>query len=299
MNNPAPIALFVYNRLNHLKQTIDSLIKNTIAKDSDLYIFSDSFKDELDKERVKEVRKYIKTIKHFKRIEILEQKENLGLSKSIIEGSTQLLNLFGKVIVVEDDLILSQYFLEFINRALIYYEDEEQIISVTGYSFPINFPNSYNESVYILPRISSWGWGITKHQWDSINWDDNYYYKIISDKNLRHVINSSGYDVLPMLYNYLRKKNRSWAVRATISASVQNKFTIYPTKSFVMNIGNDNSGTNSRKTSKFNVSLIDNTINYNFTKPITPNSLILKEFLRFSKPSLIRRTINFLKFGII
>lgn len=42
MTKYAPILLFVYNRLEHLKQTMETLQNNTLAAESELYIYSDA-----------------------------------------------------------------------------------------------------------------------------------------------------------------------------------------------------------------------------------------------------------------
>ena len=107
----SPIVLFVYNRLDHTKQTIESLQKNELANESELFIYSDAPKNETALEKVKEVRKYIKTITGFKKITIIERDKNWGLANSIIDGVTKIVNEYEKIIVMEDDLITSPFFL--------------------------------------------------------------------------------------------------------------------------------------------------------------------------------------------
>ncbi len=137
MKKLAPITLFVYNRLEHTKKTIDALKKNILAKQSELIIFSDAPKNKEDFMRVNGIRRYIKSIKGFKKIKVIERKENLGLAKSIILGVTKVVNEYNKIIVLEDDLITSKYFLKFMNEALDIYKDEKSVGSVQGYLYPI------------------------------------------------------------------------------------------------------------------------------------------------------------------
>ena len=99
----SPIALFVYKRLRHTRQTIESLLKNAEANESILYIFSDAPKSEKDEYAVQEVRSYISSVKGFREIHIIQRQENFGLAKSIITGVTEILNSHETIIVVEDD----------------------------------------------------------------------------------------------------------------------------------------------------------------------------------------------------
>lgn len=111
----APITLFVYNRPDHTNKTIEALKKNKFAKESELFIFSDGPKKQEDASKVKEVRKYLKTIDGFNDVFIKESEKNKGLANSIISGVTEVINKYRKVIVLEDDLITSPVFLEYMN----------------------------------------------------------------------------------------------------------------------------------------------------------------------------------------
>ena len=121
--NLAPIILFVYNRPEHTKKTLESLKINELASESSLFIFSDGSKNENDKKSVDEVRKYISTISGFKEIKIILREKNLGLADSVISGVTEVIEKYGKAIVLEDDIVTSKYFLKFMNEALDFYED--------------------------------------------------------------------------------------------------------------------------------------------------------------------------------
>ena len=118
----APIVLFVYNRLNHTRQTLEALQKNDLASKSELIIYSDSAKNKNDLDKVAKVREYIKNIDGFKKIIIRKAKKNIGLANSIINGVTKVVNEYGKIIVLEDDLMTSRFFLRFMNEALVAYK---------------------------------------------------------------------------------------------------------------------------------------------------------------------------------
>ena len=123
----APILLFVYNRPEHTRRCIESLLKNSLASESPLFIYADGAKDSAQQEAVNEVRNYIRTIQGFQQITLMERNENWGLARNIIDGVTTQVNQYGKVIVLEDDLVVAPYFLQFMNDALETYKDEPNI----------------------------------------------------------------------------------------------------------------------------------------------------------------------------
>lgn len=237
----APIVLFVYNRLDHTVQTIKALQKNKLADESDLFIYSDAAKSEVDIEKVDEVRKFINSIAGFKNISIIERDENFGLANSIIDGVTNIVNKYGKIIVLEDDIITSPLFLEYINNVLDVYENEDDVSSVSGYMFPIEFPQN---EFYFLPMISSWGWGTWKKSWDIFEPNGQKLLKIIQDRGEKKAFNlDNTYPYLKMLKNQIKGKNNSWAIRWNASLFVSKKLSVWPSKSLVDNIGFDGSGT--------------------------------------------------------
>jgi GT2 family glycosyltransferase len=164
----APIVLFTYNRPVHTKQTIDALLKNTLATDSDIIIFSDYPKTEKVVESVKQTREYLKTIKGFRSIKIIERNENFGLANNIIDGVTTVVNQYGKIIVLEDDLLTSPYFLRYMNEALMLYENEKDVVCIHGYIYPVKqkLPDTF-----FLRGADCWGWATWKHGWDIFNPD--------------------------------------------------------------------------------------------------------------------------------
>src|SRR5574341_550215 len=180
--NIAPISLFVYNRLRHTQQTVEALQKNELANVSHLFVFSDGPKSETDKEKVLKVREYIKTVTGFKSVTLIEREQNLGLGNSIITGVTEIVNRYGKIIVLEDDLVTSLYFLKFMNEALAFYTDDPRIYTITGYSFPIKFPKDYHYPVYLSYRHSSWGWGTWKENWMNIDWKVKDFYEFFKNR---------------------------------------------------------------------------------------------------------------------
>jgi len=239
--NLAPIALFTYNRLRHARQTIEALQKNELAEESDLFIFSDGASSEKHIEKVKDVRNYIKTVCGFKSVTIIEREKNLGLANSIIKGVTEVVNKYGKIIVLEDDIVTTSTFLLFMNKSLDLYENNDKVISISGYVYPI----SYNkQEVFFIKGADCWSWATWKRGWALFNANGIELYNSIKKENKIKEFNfDNSYNYFRMLKNQIKGKNDSWAIRWYASAFLNDKLTLYPSKSLVTNIGLDDSGT--------------------------------------------------------
>ena len=238
----SPIILFVYNRPEHTRLTVEALQNNPLAKDSELFIYSDAAKSKNSELEVNNVREYIKNIDGFKSIRIIEREKNFGLANSIIDGVGKVINKYGKVIVLEDDIVTSPNFLQFMNNALDFYSDNKSIMSISGYMYPCEIPYSYKKDILLFNRFSSWGWGMWSDRWNLINFDITENDKIFHDKNLQKQFNVGGEDLYNMLLLQLQGKINSWAIRTALTSALNNKVTVYPAKSLVKNIGFDNSG---------------------------------------------------------
>ena len=210
--NLAPIVLFVYNRPWHTRQTVEALRKNDLAIESNLIIYSDGPKNELVEQSVNEVRHYIKSIHGFKSIEIIERDQNLGLANSIISGVTEVINKFKKVIVLEDDLISSTQFLLFINQALAQYKDENKILSVSGYSYPINIPINYKYDGYCSYRSMSWSWGTWQNRWQKADWEVKDFNDFVDNKERQKTFNRGGDDLSDLLISQVERGINSWSI---------------------------------------------------------------------------------------
>lgn len=242
IKNYAPISLFVYKRLKHLKITVNSLKKNPESKKSTLYIFSDHWRSDQDKESVMKVRKYISMISGFKKKVIICRKKNFGLSKNIIEGVNFVLKNNNKIIVLEDDLKLSKFFLQYMNYNLTYFEKNNKIASIHGYVYPLK--NKFKlEKAFFIRGADCWGWATWKRSWAFFEPNGKKLLKNITNKSLINEFNYNGaYNYLDMLKKQILKKNDSWAIRWHAAIFLKNKYTLYPRNTYVNNIGLDGSG---------------------------------------------------------
>ncbi|GHT90456.1 hypothetical protein FACS1894122_00740 [Alphaproteobacteria bacterium] len=248
----APIVLFTYNRLHHTRQTVEALKANELASESELFIFSDGAKNAQAEEKVNEVREYIRTITGFKRVEIIESDSNKGLANSVIYGVTKIVNQYGKVIVLEDDLVTSKYFLRYMNDALELYENDEEVATISGYVYPIH---NLSESFFISFG-ESWGWATWSRAWRIFEPDGEKLLNGIRSKNLEKKFDfNDTYPYVQMLEDQINKKNNSWAIRWSASIFLKNKLCLYPQKSFVHNIGFDGGGVHCGECHQYDVQL--------------------------------------------
>ncbi|TNE78343.1 MAG: glycosyltransferase [Bacteroidetes bacterium] len=287
----APLAIFCYNRPWHLEQTVESLKRNPGAEELDVLFFSDAAKTQEHAPAVAEVRRYLKTVEGFRSVQIIESDKNKGLSKSIIEGVSQILAKHDSVIVLEDDMQCSPFFLGYMQSALDQYKNVEEVISIHAYSYPIqDLPTSF-----FLKGADCWGWATWRRGWEIFNADGNVLLEQIKAKGLNKRFDfENSYPYTRMLERQVKGENHSWAVRWYASALLADKLTLYPGKSLIRNLGNDASGTHSEKTDLFDPYLANQ-------MPVFPNEVkesaaAYKAFAKFFKQT--RRTAILRKLGL-
>jgi hypothetical protein len=295
MQNVAPIALFVYNRPEHARRTIKFLQQNLLADESRLFIFSDAAKDSSQQVFVTEVRDIIKQVDGFKSVELIERKTNLGLAESIIDGVSMLVSKYGKVIVFEDDLISSAYTLQYFNDALFRYQNEEKVMHIGAYMYPLiaeNLPETF-----LYRAATSWGWATWDRAWKDFEPDIN---KIIDrfDRKKRLEFSIDGtMNFWKQIIEFKSGRNNSWAIRWYASIFLKDGLTLNPSKSLINNIGHDGSGIHSGLNDIYHV-IINPLPVTSFPDKIEENRetyLAIKNFLKTRKGSLWQRILRFAK----
>ncbi len=276
----APIIFFVFNRHVHAQKTIDYLLMNPLAKESELYIFSDGPRNEDDMDSVKKTRNYIDSIEGFKEIYITKSEANKGLAASVISGVTSIIDRYDKVIVIEDDLEVSPYFLDYMNEALLSHERNSRVFSIGGYSPPIEIPDSYKEDSYLSYRCCTWGWGTWKDRWDKVDWDVEDYAGFINNPELVAFFNRGGDDMSNILRLQMEGKVDSWGIRWDYAHYKNNAYCFRPTLSLVNSFGNDGSGVHCGKTDKFTAQ-INRKLNFSQIRNLTLNEEINQRFADF------------------
>lgn len=243
----APIVIFAFNRLESLKACVVALLNNSEAAESDLIVFVDGARDHKlgEEEKVQNVRNFVKTITGFKSLTYHFSEKNKGLAPSVSAGVTEVINQYGKAIIVEDDIICASNFLSFLNQSLDHYRNRKEVFSISGESIRIKCPDNYRYSNYFAPRAGCWGWATWADRWNSVDF-------VLSDwdsvKRNRHAFNQwGGSDCFGLLQGWHIGKNSSWAIRFNYSQFLQKKTTCFPIVSKVTNEGFENDGTNCKK----------------------------------------------------
>ena len=278
-NNFTPLVIFTYNRLDTLELVIKSLQKNILADETDLFIFSDFARKEKDIESVNRVRSFLNSVDGFRSVTIIERKENYGLAKNIIEGVTEIIDKYEKVIVLEDDLITSRNFLCYMNQALDFYENDERIFAISGYTGNLPSLEKLEDEGYLSYRPSSWGWATWKREWIKNDWKVKDFDAFIQNKNAIKTFNRGGIDMTRMLIHCIEGKNHSWAIRWSYTMYKLDKYCFYPKISKVQNVGFGEDATNCKGIDIYQTDL-DNSdnCNFKFNKNIEVNHKITKEF---------------------
>lgn len=291
----APIALFAYNRLQHLRLTVEALQKNELASQSDLFFYSDASKGDSDRNGVEEVRHYLRTVSGFRRVNIVERETNFGLARSIISGVTELVNSFDRVIVLEDDMVTSPHFLRYMNEALDLYEHEERVASIHGYLYPLAKRLS---DTFFLKGADCWGWATWRRGWALFEPDGRKLLTALHERGLEKRFDYQGaYPYMKMLKDQISGKNDSWAIRWYASALLENKLTLYPGRSLVRNIGTDDSGTHCADTSVYETDTAAVPVRVGGIA-VAEDLGALEEFERYFRsirPSLFRKILQRLK----
>ena len=237
----APILLFTYNRLAHTRRCVEALLKNSLATESELFIYSDGAKDDTQQAAVNEVRYYIHNIRGFKQITIIQRDENWGLARNIIDGVTTQVNRYGKVIVLEDDLVVAPYFLQFMNDALETYKDEPKVghIQACDFTQDLTLPDTF-----LIKWTGSWGWGTWGRAWKHFNPNGQELLQELEERKLTYTFDFNGkYGYTRMLRRQIAGKNNSWAIRWNASLFLKGILSLNVGRSLVQNEGFDGSGT--------------------------------------------------------
>ena len=251
----APLALFVFKRPKHTQRVLEALSQCDFAKETDLFVFCDGARHEGESEVVEKTRSVVREATGFRSVEYVMQSENKGLANSIIQGVSEVMKIYGKAIVLEDDLLPAVPFLRFMNACLSKYENHPKVFSVSGYNHPpdiMSFPQDYTADVYFSYRNTSWGWACWQDRWESIDWQVSDFTQFIKDRKAVRKFNRGGEDLTHMLKGQLLGHFDSWSIRFSYAQSRQDAYSVYPVKSYIHNIGFDGTGTHTGFRDDFN-----------------------------------------------
>lgn len=294
MSKLAPVVLFTYKRLETLQRTVSALAANNLALQSELIIYSDGAKTSEDQSVVTEIRSYLKTILGFKSIQIHESEINKGLATSIINGVSEVMAQYHKAIVLEDDLITSTNFLDYMNAGLDEYQEQKKVFSISGYAFNLKCKTTEYDS-YFLNRHWPWGWASWEDRWQEVDWDLKDYVSFKSNSKLKKEFSQLGSDVNDMLEKQMNGNLDSWSIRWTYYIFTKKGLVLFPKISKINNNGFDINATNTiginnRYLTDFDIS---NNTNFDFPEVIEINEKYQKALKR--KMGILSRLVNKIK----
>lgn len=298
----APVVLFCYNRADKLESCLYSLEKNTLVKETDLILFADGPKNADDRKKVEQVRCFINQYQgksNFNSVKVISQSKNLGLANSIISGVSMVINEYKKVIVVEDDLMVSDDFLLYMNQALDYYEGLKEYGSVSGYTYPLPELKEYGKDIYATRKGECWGWGTWIDRWREVDWAISDFSSYLHDRKKRKAFDAVEKGLDRMLILQQEGKIDSWAVRWCYHLFTHHLLTVYPRVSKTQNMGFDGSGTNceaavsSEKHFKDDFELIDYETKYSLAFERLPvNFNLEKKAAKYAYASMGERIVE-------
>lgn len=288
----SPVVLFVYNRPEHTRHCLSALARNEPSSNTDLIIFSDGAKHESDQPEVLAVRRLIKTVEGFRSVRIVLRDRNQGLSRSIIEGVTETLHDYESVIVLEDDLVTSPFFLKYMNDGIEAYQNHPDVVGIHGYCYPVD--GSLPET-FFLKGADCWGWATWKSAWALFREDGSQLLNELESRSLATRFDfDKSYAFTRMLKKQISGKTDSWAIRWYASALLANKHTLYPGQSLVQNIGMDGSGTHSETERNFYGGLARRPINLQPIEVCEDESAyqLFREYFRGTQPGVLSQMVK-------
>jgi putative methyltransferase (TIGR04325 family) len=251
--NLAPIALFAYNRPSFMQRILQAISRDNLAKETDLHIYIDGPKpgaSDLDKEKIAQVFKIAQENDFTNKVVIQKRIENLGLARSISEGVSEVVNKYGKVIVLEDDLDISPYFLQYMNDALTTYEDKKEVLSIGACNFFAS--GNHIPETFFIPIPDCLGWATWADRWKLFEPDAGILLHQLTKAKLLDAFNLYGaYDFETMLKDQIGGKNNSWAIRWQAVSYIHNKLNLYPNFSLTKHLGSGPDATNASQGADF------------------------------------------------
>ena len=288
----APVVLFCYMRPEHLARTVDSLQRNPEAARTHLRVYCDAARKPEHQAAVDAVRRFVASITGFASVTPIHRPQNLGLARSIIDGVSSTLQAFGRVIVLEDDLVLSPHFLAYMNAGLATYALDAQVASIHGYCYPV--PQTLPET-FFLRGADCWGWATWSRAWAHFEADGARLLEQLRERRLTRDFDLDGsYPYTAMLRGQIAGRNDSWAIRWHASCFLRDMLTLYPGRSLVVNIGNDASGTHCGPTEVYTGTLDPRPVAVQriALAPSVAGLAAFVDFFRRTRESLLRRALR-------
>ncbi len=293
MQNFAPIALFVYNRPEHTRRTLNFLQKNYLAEDSRLFIFSDGARSG-EEDNVKAVRELASNVTGFKSVEVVARERNYGLANSVIDGVSRLCTTYGRAIVLEDDVLASPYTLQYFNDALNKYNDVEKVMHVTAYMYPL--PAADLPETFFLRIASSQAWATWDRAWKNFEPDIDLLIGRFDEQSRYQFELEGGMNFWKHMMEFKHRRNNSWAIRWYASVFLNKGLSVNPALSLIENIGHDGSGVHSGVSTIYKGKINSSRITQfpNDLVEYKPAYQVVRHFLKHRKGTYLQRGLRYL-----
>lgn len=284
----APVVLFVYSRLEHTKRTIEALIRNKEAVETELYVFCDAPNPKATDEQLAEIHathKYLQSLDSgFARINLEISKEHRGAGRAIIRGISIVLAKHGRCIILENDMEVEPLFLEYMNKGLEAYKDDKKIYGIASTSYNIKLPWWYRKDLYLLPRTESWGWATWADRWKDVDWEVRDFEDLENNKRLQAKFNKGGSDLYCMLKEQMEGITDTWDIQWEWHVFKHKGYFVHSRWCFQYNNGFDGSGahcgTNNQIQQYFAPIYSKSSLDVNYTS-LRPHCVIINKYRHF------------------
>ncbi|MBY7886548.1 glycosyltransferase [Vibrio fluvialis] len=293
----APVVLFVYARADHTQRTITALAANPEAIDTDLIIYADAARDDKDAVKVQSVRDVISNVKGFKSVTLHLREQNIGLARNIIEGVSNVVQQYGRVIVLEDDIVTSPAFLGFMNAALEKYKTEPKVWHISGWNYPIEYQENF-----LWRTMNCWGWATWRDRWVEFDRNPSKIINSWDDSSINRFNLDGTHDFWSQIKDNHNGKLNTWAIFWYATIFINNGLCLNPGKTLVHNIGNDGSGENCKDEDLYAQELDDVICSLDFPCKIEESELAvisIKRFMKVYRGSFLRRILRKIKGAVM
>ena len=155
-------------RSKHLEKCLNSLMKNPWAKYVDVYIGVDYPTKDSHWSGYREILELMeRDYSMFHSFHLFKRSTNYGEGKNFGALYQEAMKDHDQFIFMEDDTEFSENYLEYMLKALDYFRDDPDVISVSGYSYPVSFKTENNCNIITQNAIfNMWGAGFWKNKFE-------------------------------------------------------------------------------------------------------------------------------------
>lgn len=292
----APVALFVYGRPEHTRRTLNALVSNRLAPETDLIVYADGPRSRGDEVRVREVEKVVQNVQGFRSVNVIQRSENFGLARNIIEGVSEVCQNYGRVVVLEDDIVTGRYFLSFMNSLLDHYEDEKRVWHVSGWNYPINSEGL--GSYFFWRAMNCWGWATWADRWRHFERNPGRIVGTWDRAMIRRFNLDGAHDFWAQITANSQGLIRTWAIFWYATIFEREGLCVNPRLSYTKNIGLDGSGEHCGKTMTMSQSMAKSMDTESFGPELVENEVALQRIRRFyrdRRDGLLKRGARLLR----